>query len=281
MTRLPDFRLENVLLPLGVHRAPPPDRLRRPDHDARRAARAGRRRRPGRLERRCPSATPRPSATRPCGEAIAETYEQADADDVICFAGAEEALYLAMHVLLGAGDHAVVVTPNYQAAETVPLALCEVTGVALDPDRDWALDLDAGGRGDPAEHPGGVGQLPQQPDRQGPRRRRLRPPGPALRRARHPPVQRRGLPRPGTRPGPHPAAGRRPVRARAVAERDLEVPGAARAADRLDHLPRPRAARPAGAGQALHHDLQLRAQRGPGPYRPQGPRARSWTATGP
>ncbi|KOT84724.1 aminotransferase [Streptomyces rimosus subsp. pseudoverticillatus] len=75
-------------------------------------------------------------------EEIARTYERADAADVMCFAGAEEGLYLAMHVLLGAGDHAVVITPNYQAAETVPLALCEVTGVALDPDRDWALDLD-------------------------------------------------------------------------------------------------------------------------------------------
>ncbi|MFC9330433.1 aminotransferase class I/II-fold pyridoxal phosphate-dependent enzyme [Kitasatospora sp. NPDC057015] len=75
-------------------------------------------------------------------EVIASTYEHADAEDVICFAGAEEALYLAMNVLLGPGDHAVVLTPNYQAAETVPLALCEVTGVALDPERDWALDLD-------------------------------------------------------------------------------------------------------------------------------------------
>ncbi|MFG1948633.1 aminotransferase class I/II-fold pyridoxal phosphate-dependent enzyme [Nonomuraea sp. NPDC048826] len=75
-------------------------------------------------------------------EAIAATYEHAEADDVICFAGAEEAIYLAMNVLLGPDDHAVVLTPNYQAAETVPLALCEVTGVALDADRDWALDLD-------------------------------------------------------------------------------------------------------------------------------------------
>jgi aspartate/methionine/tyrosine aminotransferase len=75
-------------------------------------------------------------------EVIAQLYEQADAADVICFAGAEEALYLAMNVLLDAGDHAVVVTPNYQAAETIPLALCEVSGVALAPDRDWALDLD-------------------------------------------------------------------------------------------------------------------------------------------
>ncbi len=75
-------------------------------------------------------------------EAIAGMYDQAGADDVICFGGAEEALYLAMQVLLGPSDHAVVITPNYQAAETVPLSLCEVTGVALDRDRDWALDLD-------------------------------------------------------------------------------------------------------------------------------------------
>jgi aspartate/methionine/tyrosine aminotransferase len=74
--------------------------------------------------------------------AIAQMYEHADADDVICFAGAEEALYLAMQVLLGPDDHAIVITPNYQAAETVPLALCQVSGVALDPERDWALDLD-------------------------------------------------------------------------------------------------------------------------------------------
>ncbi|MEY9963588.1 aspartate/methionine/tyrosine aminotransferase [Streptacidiphilus sp. MAP12-16] len=75
-------------------------------------------------------------------QAIAEMYTHADADDVICFAGAEEALYLAMQVLLGPDDHAVVVTPNYQAAETIPLSLCQVSGVALDPERDWALDLD-------------------------------------------------------------------------------------------------------------------------------------------
>ncbi|MGW2400815.1 aminotransferase class I/II-fold pyridoxal phosphate-dependent enzyme [Kitasatospora sp. NPDC001664] len=74
--------------------------------------------------------------------AVAETCVLAEAEDVICFAGAEEALYLAMRVLLSPGDHAVVVTPNYQAAETVPLAICEVTGVALDPARGWALDLD-------------------------------------------------------------------------------------------------------------------------------------------
>ncbi|MEU2630016.1 pyridoxal phosphate-dependent aminotransferase [Kitasatospora sp. NPDC007106] len=76
-------------------------------------------------------------------EAIAGMYETVGADDVVCFAGAEEGLYIAMQALLDRGDHAVVVTPNYQSAETVPLALCEVTGVALDEKQDWALDLDA------------------------------------------------------------------------------------------------------------------------------------------
>lgn len=75
-------------------------------------------------------------------EVIAQTYEGVDAGEILCFAGAEEAIFLAMNVLLEADDHAVVVTPNYQSTETVPLALCEITGVALDPDDDWALDLD-------------------------------------------------------------------------------------------------------------------------------------------
>ncbi|MEU8927703.1 aminotransferase class I/II-fold pyridoxal phosphate-dependent enzyme [Kitasatospora sp. NPDC048545] len=75
--------------------------------------------------------------------AVAGMYERVDADDVICFGGAQEGLNLAMRVLLEPGDHAVVVTPNYQSAETIPLSLCEVTGVALDERRDWALDLDA------------------------------------------------------------------------------------------------------------------------------------------
>jgi aspartate/methionine/tyrosine aminotransferase len=73
---------------------------------------------------------------------IAAGYEGLDAEDVLCFAGAEEALYLAMATLLEPGDHAVVLTPNYQAAETVPESLGEVTGVALRPERGWALDLD-------------------------------------------------------------------------------------------------------------------------------------------
>jgi aspartate/methionine/tyrosine aminotransferase len=78
----------------------------------------------------------------PLRELIASTYHNQAPDNILCFAGAEEGIYVAMHALLDNEDHAIVVTPNYQAAETVPLSLCEVTGVPLDPDRSWTLDID-------------------------------------------------------------------------------------------------------------------------------------------
>ena len=76
-------------------------------------------------------------------EAIAATYSGLSAHDVLCFAGAEEGIYVCMRTLLEAGDHAIVMTPNYQAAETLPLAICELTGVPLVESDDWALDVDA------------------------------------------------------------------------------------------------------------------------------------------
>ncbi|CAN7166487.1 aminotransferase class I/II-fold pyridoxal phosphate-dependent enzyme [Pararhizobium sp. LjRoot235] len=72
---------------------------------------------------------------------IAGTYDTVEPENLICFAGAEEAIYVAMKVLLTAGDHAIIITPNYQAAETLPLSICAVTGVALDMDNDWDLDI--------------------------------------------------------------------------------------------------------------------------------------------
>lgn len=74
---------------------------------------------------------------------IAKTYEAIGTDQLLCFAGAEEGIYVAMRVLLRPEDHCIVVTPNYQAAETIPLSICAVTGVALDEDAGWELDLDA------------------------------------------------------------------------------------------------------------------------------------------
>jgi aspartate/methionine/tyrosine aminotransferase len=78
----------------------------------------------------------------PLRDEIARTYDSVAPEQLLCFAGAEEGVYVAMQVLLGADDHAIVITPNYQAAETVPLSICEVTGVALDIDQNWDLDVD-------------------------------------------------------------------------------------------------------------------------------------------
>jgi aspartate/methionine/tyrosine aminotransferase len=76
--------------------------------------------------------------------AIAATYEACTADDVLTFAGADEALYWVMQVFCGPGDHVVVTVPNYQALETVPLTCgAQVSGVLLDQDDGWRLDLDA------------------------------------------------------------------------------------------------------------------------------------------
>ena len=57
-----------------------------------------------------------------------------------------------MRVLLTPEDHAIVAVPNYQAAETLPLEICDVTGVPLQGDMDWLLDLDALAASDPAKH---------------------------------------------------------------------------------------------------------------------------------
>jgi aspartate/methionine/tyrosine aminotransferase len=77
-------------------------------------------------------------------EAIAATYEAVDPDDVLVFAGAEEAMFWAMQELVGPGGHAVVTVPNYQSMESVTLATgAAVSGLPLRPEDGWALDLDA------------------------------------------------------------------------------------------------------------------------------------------
>lgn len=82
-----------------------------------------------------------PYGARDLREAIAATYDTADPEDVLCFAGAEEGLYAFYRVLLDPGAHAIVVTPNYQSAESVPLSICDVTGVPLEADQNWTLDI--------------------------------------------------------------------------------------------------------------------------------------------
>ena len=75
-------------------------------------------------------------------EEIAQTYSNQKASDILCFAGASEGIFAANTVLLDKDSHAIVVTPNYQSHETLPVAICEATGVPLDGDDNWSLDID-------------------------------------------------------------------------------------------------------------------------------------------
>ena len=75
-------------------------------------------------------------------ETIASTYDNMRADQILGFAGASEGIYAANNVILDSESHAIVVTPNYQSHETLPVAICEASGVPLDPNDGWSLDID-------------------------------------------------------------------------------------------------------------------------------------------
>jgi aspartate/methionine/tyrosine aminotransferase len=73
---------------------------------------------------------------------IAALYEHVSADDILVFAGAEEAIFALHNVLLGPGDHAIVVRPVYQSlAEVARAAGAEVSHVELRPENGWRLDV--------------------------------------------------------------------------------------------------------------------------------------------
>jgi aspartate/methionine/tyrosine aminotransferase len=74
---------------------------------------------------------------------IASLYTTIDADDVLVFAGAEEAIFCLSNVLLGSGDHAVVTWPGYQSLYEVGRAAgADVTLHALHEENGWALEPD-------------------------------------------------------------------------------------------------------------------------------------------
>lgn len=73
--------------------------------------------------------------------AIAGLYDGISADDVLTFAGAEEAIFTFANVALAAGDHAVVMWPAYQSLhETARAAGADVSLLRLRYDKAWALD---------------------------------------------------------------------------------------------------------------------------------------------
>ena len=74
---------------------------------------------------------------------IATLYDTIEADDVLVFAGAEEAIFCLSNVLLGPGDHAVVTWPGYQSLYQVGRAAgADVTLHELREADGWALDAE-------------------------------------------------------------------------------------------------------------------------------------------
>jgi aspartate/methionine/tyrosine aminotransferase len=75
---------------------------------------------------------------------IASRYRDLDAEEVLCCAGAQEAVSCTMRALLQPGDHAVVVVPIYQPSEAAVTGIAAATGVPLEEGRDGAWHLDVG-----------------------------------------------------------------------------------------------------------------------------------------
>jgi aspartate/methionine/tyrosine aminotransferase len=74
---------------------------------------------------------------------IAGLYDEIEPDDVLVFAGAEEAIFCLANVLLGQGDHAVVTWPGYQSLYEVGRAAgAEVSLHELREEERWSLDVE-------------------------------------------------------------------------------------------------------------------------------------------
>jgi aspartate/methionine/tyrosine aminotransferase len=74
---------------------------------------------------------------------IASLYDSIEADDVVVFAGAEEAIYCLLTTSLEPGDHVIVTWPGYQSLyELARAAGAHVSLHALREDDGWSLDVD-------------------------------------------------------------------------------------------------------------------------------------------
>jgi aspartate/methionine/tyrosine aminotransferase len=74
---------------------------------------------------------------------IAGLYEGLSPDDVLVFAGAEEAIFCLVSVMLGPGDHAIVTWPGYQSLyEVARSGGTDVTLHELHEADGWALDVE-------------------------------------------------------------------------------------------------------------------------------------------
>jgi aspartate/methionine/tyrosine aminotransferase len=74
---------------------------------------------------------------------IASLYQGITADDILVFAGAEEAIFIFMNAVLNAGEHLLVHSPCYQSLAAVAAGNgCQVTPWQTSQGNGWELDLE-------------------------------------------------------------------------------------------------------------------------------------------
>lgn len=78
-------------------------------------------------------------------ETIASTlYPGLTADNIRCFAGAEDAIFCTFFALCNPKDHVIVLTPCYQSLLEIPkLKGSSITTIDLKEENDWRIDLEA------------------------------------------------------------------------------------------------------------------------------------------
>lgn len=76
-------------------------------------------------------------------EQIAQSlYPGLKAENILCFAGAEEGVYAALNVICEPGDHVIAMTPCYQSLVEVPKSRgSDVTEIVLKEENGWHIDL--------------------------------------------------------------------------------------------------------------------------------------------
>ena len=69
-------------------------------------------------------------------------YKTLSAENVLCFAGAEEGIFASLYTLCDPSDHVIVLTPCYQSLVEIPkLKGAQVTMIELCEEDDWRIDI--------------------------------------------------------------------------------------------------------------------------------------------
>lgn len=77
-------------------------------------------------------------------EIAKQLYPRLNADQILCFAGAEEGIFCTLFGVVEPSDHIIVLTPCYQSLLELPKAKgCSITTIELQESQNWQIDLNA------------------------------------------------------------------------------------------------------------------------------------------